>query len=57
MTDTDFSDTYQFFVPPHPSGRVMGIAQQHHLHFRISGLTLQVFVLNRVSIVGKAQRG
>ena len=56
VTDTDFTDTYQFLTSPHTPGWIMRIAQQHHFHFRVGSLTLQILIIDRKRIAGQGQR-
>lgn len=55
MTDAYFAYSHQFLPPPHSSGGIVGITQEHHFHFRICGLLLQILEIHRIGIVCKEQ--
>ena len=49
VADADFSHLRQFLAAPHPSCRIMGIAEQHQFHLGIGRFALQVLKINGVA--------
>ena len=51
VAEGDFADLHQFLPCPHPSGGIVGIAEQHHFYPFVGGFPFQVFEIDAVGMV------
>ncbi len=56
VAQAQLPDAAQLRGRPDPSDRVMRVAEEHQLHGRVGGFTLQVVEINRVGVVAVYQR-